>query len=72
MDALQGFTTSKSALFNRGNIIGDINALKGFATLTFGDSFKITNVAIMQNQDTGELFVSMPRYKTNEKDENNE
>lgn len=24
----------------------------------------------MQNQDTGEFFVSMPRYKTNEKDEN--
>jgi len=49
---------------------GSNNGLKGFAALTFGDSFKITNVAIMQNQDTGELFVSMPRYKTNEKDEN--
>ena len=49
---------------------GSNNGLKGFAAITFGDSFKITNVAIMQNQDTGELFVSMPRYKTNEKDEN--
>ena len=49
---------------------GSNNGLKGFASITFGDSFKITNVAIMQNQDTGELFVSMPRYKTNEKDEN--
>ncbi len=49
---------------------GSNNGLKGFATITFGDSFKITNVAIMQNQETGELFVSMPRYKTNEKDEN--
>ena len=49
---------------------GSNNGLKGFASITFGDSFKITNVAIMQNQDTGELFVSMPRYKTSEKDEN--
>ena len=49
---------------------GSNNDLKGFAAISFGDSFKITNVAIMQNQDTGELFVSMPRYKTNEKDEN--
>jgi len=49
---------------------GSNNGLKGFAAISFGDSFKITNVAIMQNQDTGELFVSMPRYKTNEKDEN--
>ncbi|MBR2403587.1 MAG: SpoVG family protein [Lachnospiraceae bacterium] len=49
---------------------GSNNGLKGFAAITLGDSFKITNVAIMQNQDTGELFVSMPRYKTNEKDEN--
>ena len=49
---------------------GSNNGLKGFASITFGDSFKITNVAIMQNQDTGEFFVSMPRYKTNEKDEN--
>ena len=49
---------------------GSNNGLKGFAAISFGDSFKITNVAIMQNQGTGELFVSMPRYKTNEKDEN--
>ena len=46
------------------------NGLKGFASVTLGDSFKITNVAIMENADTKELFVSMPRYKTNEKDEN--
>lgn len=49
---------------------GSNNGLKGFAAISFGDSFKITNVAIMQNQETSELFVSMPRYKTNEKDEN--
>lgn len=46
------------------------NGLRGFASISLGDSFKITNVAIMENSGTGELFVSMPRYKTNEKDEN--
>lgn len=44
--------------------------VKGFATVVFGDSFKITNIAIVQNRESGKLFVSMPRYKSNEKDEN--
>ncbi len=44
--------------------------IKGFATVVFGDSFKITNIAILENTERGELFVSMPRYKTNEHDEN--
>ena len=35
--------------------------IKGFATVVFGDSFKITNIAILENKDKGELFVSMPR-----------
>ncbi len=45
--------------------------IKGFATLVFGDSFKITNIAILENRERGELFVSMPRYRSNERDENN-
>ncbi|MBP3339091.1 MAG: SpoVG family protein [Lachnospiraceae bacterium] len=44
--------------------------IKGFATVVFGDSFKITNIAILENTERGELFVSMPRYKSNERDEN--
>lgn len=53
------------------NEVKDSNgSLKGFATVVFGNSFKITNIAIMENSDSGQLFVSMPRYKTNEKDEN--
>ena len=36
--------------------------VKGFATVVFGDSFKITNIAIVENKDKGQLFVSMPRY----------
>lgn len=43
------------------------SSLKGFATVVFGDSFKITNIAILENREKGELFVSMPRYKSNEK-----
>ena len=38
--------------------------VKGFATVVFGDSFKITNIAIVENKDKGQLFVSMPRYKS--------
>ena len=44
--------------------------VKGFATLVFGESFKITNIAILENKDKGQLFVSMPRYKSNEIDQN--
>ena len=49
---------------------GSNHGLRGFASISFGNTFKITNVAIMENSETGKLFVSMPRYKTNEKDEN--
>lgn len=44
--------------------------IRGFATVVFGDSFKVTNIAILENREKGQLFVSMPRYKTNERDEN--
>ena len=48
------------------------NGLKGFASVTLGDSFKITNVAILENKEKGELFVSMPRYKSSQRNEDNE
>lgn len=44
--------------------------IKGFATVVFSDSFKITNIAILENKDKYQLFVSMPRYKSTERDEN--
>ena len=44
--------------------------VKGFATLVFGDSFKITNIVILENREKDSLFVSMPRYKSSERDEN--
>ena len=49
----------------------DGSNIKGFATVVFGDSFKITNIAILENKEKGELFVSMPRYRSNERDESN-
>ena len=30
--------------------------IKGFATVVFGDSFKITNIAILENKDKGEFL----------------
>lgn len=44
--------------------------LKGFATVVFSDCFKITNIAILENTERGQLFVSMPRYRSSERDEN--
>ena len=44
--------------------------INGFATVVFGDSFKITNIAILENKDKDQLFVSMPRYKSNEREQN--
>ena len=46
-------------------------SVRGFASIVFGDSFKITNIAILENAEKGSLFVSMPRYKSNERDEYN-
>lgn len=44
--------------------------IRAFATIVFDNSFKITNIAILENKENGQLFVSMPRYKTTERDEN--
>lgn len=46
--------------------------IRGFATVTFGDVFKITNIGIVENKTTGKLFVSMPHYKSTNRDENQE
>ena len=47
----------------------DEGSLRGFANVTIEGSFKITNIAILENRTTGECFVSMPRYKTSQVDE---
>lgn len=44
--------------------------LKGFATVVFSDCFKVTNIAILENKEREQLFVSMPSYRSSERDEN--
>lgn len=38
--------------------------LRGFATAVFGDSFKVTNIAILEKKEDKSLFISMPRYRS--------
>lgn len=42
--------------------------IKAIATVVFGDSFKVGNIAIVQRKD-GELFVAMPQFRSNSKDQ---
>ena len=44
--------------------------LRAFATVVFGDCFKITNIAILGDKELGAFFISMPRYRTNERNKN--
>lgn len=43
--------------------------VRGYASVVFGDSFKVSNITILENRETGQLYVSMPRFLSNEKDE---
>lgn len=45
-------------------------SVKGYANVVFGGSFKVTNIAILENRK-GELYVSMPSYKSMAVDEKN-
>ncbi|MGB4661430.1 MAG: SpoVG family protein [Mobilitalea sp.] len=45
------------------------NGIKGLATISFGEGFKIRSVAVVEGPD-GKMFVSMPNYKTKNVDEN--
>lgn len=60
--------TIRASVFNKTK--ESDSSVKGFATVVFGNSFKITNIAIVENKTTGDLFVSMPRYMSSDKDEN--
>lgn len=40
------------------------NSIRAFANVVFGDCFKISNIAIVENKEKGEMFVSMPRYSS--------
>ena len=43
--------------------------VRAFATVVFGDSFKVTNVAVVEGSRGA--FVSMPSFRTKERDEHN-
>ena len=44
-------------------------SVRAFATVVFGDSFKVTNVAVLEGSKGA--FVSMPSFRTKERDEYN-
>lgn len=44
------------------------NSIKGFANVVFGECFKISNIAIVENKEKGEMFVSMPRYSSSKEE----
>lgn len=46
-------------------------SVRAFATITLGDSFKITNVAVVEGREN-KLFVSMPSFRSKERDEHNQ
>lgn len=46
-------------------------SVRAFATVTFGDCFKITNIAVVEGKDN-QTFVSMPSFKSKERTEHNE
>ena len=46
-------------------------SVRAFATVTFGDCFKITNIAVVEGKEN-KPFVSMPSFKSKERTEHNE
>lgn len=46
-------------------------SVKAFVTVTFGDCFKVTNIAVVEGKEN-QPFVSMPSFKTKERTEHNE
>ncbi len=43
--------------------------VKAYADVTFGGEMKVTNISLIENANGG-MFVSMPRYKSGEPDDN--
>ena len=50
----------------------DDSQIRAFATVTFADSLLVRNIAIIERRDSGDLFVSMPSYRTNDVTEKGE
>lgn len=47
---------------------GSTNNVRGLCSVTFGDSFVVKNISIVENKK-GELFVSMPCFKSKNVDD---
>lgn len=45
--------------------------IRAYANIVLDEVFKITNIAIIESPEKGQLFVAMPRYRTKLVDENN-
>lgn len=58
------FTVRVNALKNAEN-----SKVKAYADVTFGGEIKVTNISLIENANGG-MFVSMPRYKSGELDDN--
>ena len=50
-------------------IVGEVKTqnsnVKGYASVVFGDSFKVSNITILENRDK-QLYISMPHYAKSE------
>lgn len=49
------------------NEVNKESNIKAMASVVFGDSFKVGNIAVVKRKD-GEVFVAMPQFRSNSKD----
>ena len=45
-----------------GEVQAQNSSVKGYASVVFGDSFKVSNIAILADRNN-RLYISMPHYK---------
>lgn len=53
---------------NVGEVTNPSGKVKGFASVVFGDCFKVSNITILENRQ-GEMYISMPYYAKSRDDE---
>ena len=49
-----------------GEVQAQNSSVKGYASVVFGDSFKVSNIAILADRNN-RLYISMPHYKNQDK-----
>lgn len=50
-----------------GEVKAQNSSVRGYASVVFGDSFKVSNITILANRDN-RLYISMPHYKSRNQD----